>query len=302
MPLVTSDILSALTTNFRALWQDQFLASEAKQLWPQLATEIPSESLDETYTWLGTVPKMREWVSERQFSGLLAQSYTVRNKDWEVSIEIDRNAIEDNRLKQEVPRIRQLATEAVRHRDELVISTMVANGLAYDGQNFFDTDHSEGDSGTQANTLAGTGVTDAALTTDYQAARAAMWAFKDDAGRPMSIKPTHILAPPQLEGGFRRLLNAQLVASGNAGVTNPWQGTAELMISPYLTDVNDWFLLALDQPVKPLVFQNRKPPEFVALDKPDSEAAFHRKKFKYGVDARYNVGFGFWQMALRTTN
>ena len=49
--------------------------------------------------------------------------------------------------------------------------------------------------------------------------------------------------------------------------------------------------------MKPIILQVRKQPEFVAQDRPEDEAAFMRKKYRYGVDDRKNVGFGLWQLA-----
>lgn len=60
---------------------------------------------------------------------------------------------------------------------------------------------------------------------------------------------------------------------------------------------NPWFLLDLSRPIKPIILQKRKNPEFVAQDKPDDENVFMRKKFRYGVDDRKNVGYGLWQIA-----
>ena len=54
-----------------------------------------------------------------------------------------------------------------------------------------------------------------------------------------------------------------------------------------------WFLMDLSRSFfKPMIFQNRQAIEFVALDKPEDENNFKRKEFLYGVDARYEVGFG----------
>ena len=57
-----------------------------------------------------------------------------------------------------------------------------------------------------------------------------------------------------------------------------------------------WFLMDLRRPIKPLILQIRKAPEFVALDRPTDDENFMRKKFLYGVDDRKNVGFGLWQL------
>jgi len=58
-----------------------------------------------------------------------------------------------------------------------------------------------------------------------------------------------------------------------------------------------WFLLDLRKAIKPIILQVRKTPEFVAQDKMDDENVFLRKKFRYGVDDRKNVGYGLWQIA-----
>jgi phage major head subunit gpT-like protein len=67
--------------------------------------------------------------------------------------------------------------------------------------------------------------------TNYEAARAAMLAFKSDEGRPLGIMPNLLVVPPALEGAARKLLLAETDA---AGATNPWRGTAELLVVPWL--------------------------------------------------------------------
>ncbi|MGB3165634.1 MAG: Mu-like prophage major head subunit gpT family protein [Alteraurantiacibacter sp.] len=65
----------------------------------------------------------------------------------------------------------------------------------------------------------------------YEAARAAMQAFKSDNGRPLGIRPNLLVVPPALEGAGRKILQSQLV---NGGESNPWAGTAELLVVPWL--------------------------------------------------------------------
>ncbi|MEW6427323.1 MAG: Mu-like prophage major head subunit gpT family protein [Thermodesulfobacteriota bacterium] len=59
-----------------------------------------------------------------------------------------------------------------------------------------------------------------------------------------------------------------------------------------------WFLMDTRRPLKPLILQIRKRPQFVAKDKPEDDNVFTRNELVYGVDDRKNVGFGFWQMAF----
>lgn len=313
MAVVTSDFLVAVNTNFRAYFEDQFLAAKSAQKRQLFATEVPSDTLIESYNWLGTVPAMTEWLDERRLAGLTAHNYSITNRDWANGIEVDRNTFKDNKLGLIMPRIQQLSLEAVRFEDQLTIEGFV-NGtteLCYDGQFFFDTDHKDPGAEyqtNQSNLLTGTGVGVAALLADYDAARVAMRRFRDGAGRPMNIMATHVLAPPELEGSFNRILNTEhypVVFGSNtaaASAGNPWKGTTKLETSAYLTDANDWYLLALAEPVKPLIFQMRQQPEFAALDNPRDEEVFMRKKFRYGADARYAVGYGLWQIAIKVSN
>lgn len=58
-----------------------------------------------------------------------------------------------------------------------------------------------------------------------------------------------------------------------------------------------WFLIDDSRALKPVILQIRKDDEFVAMDDLTNPNVFMNKKFVYGVDARYNAGFGFWQFA-----
>jgi len=58
-----------------------------------------------------------------------------------------------------------------------------------------------------------------------------------------------------------------------------------------------WYLLDTKQPVKPMVWQVRIPYEFTTVTRPDEMSVFLRDEFAYGIRARVNAGFGFWQCA-----
>lgn len=58
-----------------------------------------------------------------------------------------------------------------------------------------------------------------------------------------------------------------------------------------------WFLLCTNWPIKPLIWQLRRQPEFTALDDLNQETVFKRSVFQYGADYRGNAGYGLWQLA-----
>jgi len=58
-----------------------------------------------------------------------------------------------------------------------------------------------------------------------------------------------------------------------------------------------WFLFDSKQVTKPIIFQKRKDYTFRSMQNPEDEAVFMRDSFRFGIDARVNVGYGFWQFA-----
>ena len=58
-----------------------------------------------------------------------------------------------------------------------------------------------------------------------------------------------------------------------------------------------WFLLDMNQVVKPVMLQVRRKWEFVNLDRITDDTVFRNKEFLYGVDGRCNAGYGLWQLA-----
>lgn len=58
-----------------------------------------------------------------------------------------------------------------------------------------------------------------------------------------------------------------------------------------------WYLLDTGRALKPIIFQDRKKPNFVSKAAETDDNVFDRGEYVYGVDSRCNVGFGFWQLA-----
>jgi len=294
MPLTRSDMPNLLEDGLKTVFFEALDAAIGD--YQRIATIVPSNSDEESYPWLGAVPTVREFTDERMPLGLLEHSYSIRNKTWESSIAIERAAIEDDKLGAIKLRVQSLAREARRHMDEIVF-TLVRNGFAtqcYDGQYFFDTDHSEGESGTQSNKG-----TSALAAASLQSAITAMMKFKDDRGRFLGVVPDLLVVPPDLQWTAMELLESTYwpgQQSDNKVASNVLKGKLDLLVSPHLTDTGDWFVLSTKGVIKPVILQSRTPVEFAALEA-DSESGFMRDQYIYGVRARYNAGYGLWQMA-----
>lgn len=298
MAQVTTDFLNSLFTVYKAIFEDWFLAADDIPDYAQFATVFPSTTLIETFTWLGTVPKMQLWTAERHLQAIAqAQTYSMTNSHYEATVEVDRDTIEDDQYMLMRPRIAQLGQEAKRYYWEALVTVITGNGNAYDGLSFFNTAHVDENSGSQSNRISATGTTLAQITTDFGTTRAAQWRFKDNKGRPQYVKGNVVFAPPELEVQFLTLLNSEffpagLAATGAATESNPWYHAADLLIDPYLTNTSAWYLLNTTKPIKPFLMTDRKQPEFIALDDPRDSRVFMNRSFAYGVDNRFQFGFG----------
>ena len=133
----------------------------------------------------------------------------------------------------------------------------------------------------------------------YAAAKAAMLGFKNEAGEPFhgDGNGTYaVVCPPAMEKNFREVLGASIISN----TSNMQVGMADLIVSPRLADADDWYLLRNDS-LRGLIFQERDALEFSSLES-NTESAFHREIFSYGVRARYTAGYGFWQAAVKQVN
>lgn len=154
--IINQSTVQAVYAGFSTVFNEAYGAVEP--LHTKVAMVVPSSVREETYAWLGAFPKMREWIGERQIKNLSLHSYTIKNKDWEAAIEVDRNDIEDDAIGIYRPIMAELGRAAAAHPDELVFG-LLKNGFTtacFDGQYFFDTDHPVG-SGTVSNHGGGSG-------------------------------------------------------------------------------------------------------------------------------------------------
>lgn len=280
--------------------------SNAAPFYPEVCTAVPSVGADEKYGFLGAMPGMREWLGDREFQSLRGADYTLANKEWESSLAIEKNDMDDDRLNMYGPVIDQLGQESAHHPDELLLSLIAAGETSgsFDGQYFFDTDHTWGDSGTQSNDLTsvaatGTAPTEAEFRTAYHAARKAMLQYKNDKGK-LFIRPTVrpllnllLAVHPDMEEVANLAINKQLV---NAGETNIVLDKPRI-VTLGGSDASKFYLFNLGQALKPFVFQARRPLARQMKGMDDREF----KDVKFMTDARYNMGYLAWWNAVLTT-
>ena len=287
--IVNPQTLRGIYVAFNTLFNKAL--EEVKPLYKEIATITPSTTESETYAWLGDIPGMREWIGDREIQNLTASDYTIKNKDFELTIGVDRNAIEDDKVGIYNPSIEMMAQSAAMHPDELIFELLTSGFVekCYDGEPFFSDKHKAG-----KKVFSNKGTAPLSLES-YIAARVAMMSLTNSKGRALNIVPDLLVVPPALEAKARDILVADFIN----GSRNTMQGTAKLLVVPQLAGHDSfWSLMSTHRPLKPLIYQERKKAKFVSKTAETDENVFMKKKFLYGADSRGNVGFGFWQMAF----
>lgn len=292
--VINSTNLQGLRTTFSAAFNKAFQTTTTNK--EKIATTVPSSTKLNTYGWLGDFPTMREWIGEREIKNLSEKDYNITNKHFEMTIGVNRDDIEDDNLGLYAIQMEQMGHSAKEHQDIMVIG-MLPRGFTekcYDDLSFFHEAHKVG-----WKTYSNSG--NAKLSAkSYAAAKATMAGYRNERGTAINIHPNLLVVPPHLEEAARYILTADYIN----GTTNPWKGSAELLVDANI--VNDeypdnWFLLDTSKPLKPVIFQLRKATKFVSMVNENDSNVFNQNTYIYGADGRYNTGYSFWQLAYGST-
>lgn len=275
-----------------------------------------SNQESETYKWLGQSPAMREWIGGRQAKGLRENGITIANKKFEATLEVLVDEIRRDKTGQVMVRVQELADRTNAHWAKLLSSLIISgeSAVCYDGQYFFDTDHVEGDSGSQSNDLTFDVTTPASPTAGEMesailAAVEAMLLLKDDQGEPMNedAKKFLVMVPVNMMSKAAAALGSQIIIDSSTSRSNTilTMGTLggfqiEMAVNARLSSTSKFFTFNTDAPAKGLIRQEEEGVTVKAVAE-GSELEFNEDKHRYGVKAIRNAGFGYWQRATLTT-
>lgn len=306
---IIGDIMVAIDETLGASWVNR------------VSLYVPSNEETEYYSWFGGIPQMKE----KGAGGEVAHAprvfdWNIRNKKFRAAINVQLDWLRRDKTMQLQQKINELAMAGERHWDSL-LSTLVLNGpstACYDGQFFFDTDHSEHDSGTQDNDI----------TTDISAVPAAVhgsttapspeemksaifksirtvYGFKDDFGQLInqSVRAFLVQVPMGLFEPAAEALVGQYVGAGAANVLANLQidgSPLQITLSPNpLLTWTDSFAVYVDGG-QALLRQEEVPPTPKAKAE-GSDYEYDNDAWEFAVDAIRNAGYGRWQHAVYNT-
>ena len=303
MRTINITLLNSINTAFRTIFLNSYRAQNP--IASEIADVRTSNTLEEAYAVIGASPRMREWIGERVVQNFGAKIHTIKNKDWEVTVEVDRNDLEDDRIGIYRPQIADLGKNAALLWDDLVADALLTGhqNLCFDGQYFFDTDHPMDPENASSTSLKNLFTACALTHANYAYVRSQMaaWKMGPGSGRSLRVKGTKLVVGPALEVTAREIVTPQVIPDlAGATKVNVLAGTAQVVVLPEITGT-DWYLIDASNSEKPIIVSQRKKPEFVAKTDSSDDSVFWRKKFHFGVDARGVAGYGPWFLAAKAT-
>ena len=290
-------------------------------LWVNNASNMfNSDQGAETYAFLGMSPAMREWIGGRQAKGLRPNNLTIVNRHFEATLEIARKDARRDKTGQITARVNEFADQAQLHWASL-LSQLLLDGpttVCYDGQYYFDTDHQEGDSPSQSNSISvdistlpalvhGSAATAPSIEEMQQAILAGIaqiLSLKDDRNQPMNemAQAFTVIVPVGLfmtaAAAVSRIstvaLQQNLDPNLIAGLV------VSVQMNPRLTWTDKFAVMRTDSPIKGLIRQQETEVELKAKAE-SSEYEFDNDAWQFGIDSWRNVGYGYWQRACLVT-
>ena len=314
--------MSAAPLSSRAIIGEYFarLDQQVGMDWVQsLSRLFTSDQLSEDYKWLGQSPAMREWVGGRHAKGFSDNSLTIKNKHFEATLEIDVDDLRRDKTGQVLIRIAELADRTNAHWASL-LSTLIGNGdstACYDGQFYFDTDHTEGENTTNQSNDISVDISELPVTNNGTVTAPSVGeiqqsimqgiqqilGFVDNQGEPLNENARNfmVFVPTSLWNVARTAVTMPLIDSGESNVL---VGTSDLNIMVHADARSSWTdefaVFRTDSSMPPFIRQEEKPVNISAIAE-GSEHEFKNNEHQYGVDTWRNVGYGYWQYGCLVT-
>ena len=289
---ITASNLDALFKTFQTKFSDaqkqaQTRAYENELLPEDIAMAFVASGSATQHSWIEQLHGIHEWVGSRVINNAKLGKLTVINRDFENTISISRNEVEDDNYGVYAPLIGMMGSDAENLWKKLCIEALLGNGEWADGNPFFCSGRVMGKS-TFTNAVT-TQLTKAAV----ESAIAAMRAWTLYGGEPGEVRADVLLVGPSLEATAKQICEADLVAVDGTTVSNVSPAKAlKVRVSQSLVGdhASEWYVMGDKNGVKPVGIQKRKLPVLTRKDSETDDNVFDTNNYLYGVHAR---GEGF---------
>jgi phage major head subunit gpT-like protein len=278
-----------------------------------IADEVPSGSDAQAYFVEHMIPRMRKWIGPRHVRGIKREAVTVYNENYEATVGLPVNEIDDDQYGLRMGAIDAVGRSAALWPNDLIYAALIDTTTTWiDGQAFFNGSHPLVPQDAAATTQSNLHTTMALTAANFGTVRGRMRRLLGEDNKPLGIgrgRKLLLIVPQTLEDTANRIVNGDTVGylsnnSSTASDSNLYKGAADVLVLPELdaSSTTTWYLIDPDSPIKPFFVQIRqRPTDVVVLDRPTDPNVFDDDMILFGVKGRGNYGFGLWQAAHKCT-
>jgi len=277
--------------------------------------------LSETYKFLGSTPKMREWGSSRHLKRLAISSFEITNQKLESTLVFDEDDVDFDSTEQIRTRINEHAQEPERNWKDLAANLLLNGGInvCHDGDYFFGTAHPIGTTGNTQSNLVSININAIGVPADEQGTpanpsakvmsrvqqkvQALFFDFLDDQEKPIFENSSDFMSicPPSLYNPARTGAKAQALAGGETNTAADGEFQLDVVADARLRSLTTSFFMAVvGTMAPPFIFMERRQKRVRILDA-RSEHNFFTGEILCGVDAQRNAGYGLPESIIKVT-
>lgn len=249
--MITPSQFNVFVTNVNTMVAALYADNTVPEVWTQYATELPSESSQNEYGWIGRLPKPRVWKGPRVTVSPAPQTYIAVNQPYELTVEVDRFRLDDDQFGIYYTTIPQMAIQTRRLPDFWLRDLLENSGSftgtfqnGYDGLTYFSTAHPidvySSAAGTYINDFTGGGQTVAGgmvggsgsnitvggtfSPTSLATVCEYMLSIPGEDGEPLGVMPTMAMFPSSLWMESELVIRGQFMAPPQWGVVGSGSG------------------------------------------------------------------------------
>ncbi|MEQ8959777.1 MAG: Mu-like prophage major head subunit gpT family protein [Coleofasciculus sp. C2-GNP5-27] len=268
---------------------------KAPAIHEQFTDVVPVDGTSLDYGFLDNMPSLKDWIGNKAYESLRANSHSIPVQPKEASFAISRVQVQGDRHGMIAKSLSDQAAAGSQLKDELVIDKLLAgfSDTGYDGVAFFSTAHPNGPSnGTQSNTA-----TSALASAAFDTARETMRKLRSESGRSLNIRPNILLVGPSLETTALDIVKAELTGGGNSNSRASYG--VEVVVSPRIQGSYDnyWFLLDGSKAAKAMALGVQRDIE----PKDNLDAYQELPEYHFSMEGDLACGYGLWQLAYGST-
>lgn len=286
-------------------------ASDYAAVIDKLSVRTNSDVEQEVYGWYEESGWPEKFEGRLQLEQPKIHNITVKNAEYRKALQVRSKEARRDQTGSWPRKVQEMGANFGGFQMDLLMDAMIAGATSgnssYDGQTFFDTDHSLGDSGTQKNILTASevgalNVATAASPTPEEAVDALMGVvgeilgFLDAGGKPLNAnaRAFTVIARHSLWAPFITAMRANNLDSGETNIVRGIQAdgfTFDFVPWPLISSTTQFYVARTDGVGrKPFIFQEETPATVDLIEGGEYEDLNEQKVVKAAWDGA--IGYG----------